>query len=633
MSQFSLMKKGHFLPYFLTQALGAFNDNLFKNILLLFVVFSALYSQQHSTMLVNVAAGLFILPFFLLSPIGGQLADKYEKSRLIRIIKACEIVIMTFAAGALWLQSVPAMLLALFLTGAQSAFFGPVKFALLPQHLSEKEIVGGNALVEMGTFIAILGGTLYAGYLFEYSHNVALVAGGSVVILSILGYLSSRAIPYAAANNPNLVINWNPITQVTKTYKAAKANRTVFLSILAISWFWFLGATYLTQLPNFSKLFISAEPKYVSLLLTLFSIGIALGSLACEKLSNHHIELGIIPIGALGISIFGIEFYFAAQHIAISDTMTVWGFITNNLRLVMDLILISAFSAIYVVPLNALIQERSDKESQAQVIAANNVMNAFFMVLSAAVSILMLSVFKLSIPQFLLVVAVVNIFVTLYVFAQVQEFLVRFVVWVVTHIMYRIKVKGTENIPSEGAAVLVCNHVSYVDALLIAATCNRPVRFVMDKDIANMPVMKYFFRWAKTIPICAAGKSPSIYKKAFKTIAEDLEAGEIVCIFPEGKLTWSGELNEFRRGIERIIEQTPVPVIPMGLKGVWGSFFSHEGGRAFTTRPKRFWSKLEVVVDKPVAPQHVSAPMLQEIVQELVYGQPSLQQDMLSTPE
>ena len=619
MNQFTLLGKKRFLPFFGTQALGAFNDNLFKNVLLLFIAFSGIYNQAESTSLINLAAGLFILPFFLLSPIGGQLADKYEKSALIRKIKLAEIAIMSGGAIALWFNYVPALLVILFLMGAQSALFGPVKFALMPQHLTDRELVGGNAVVEMGTFVAILGGTVAAGLLFTIEDSTLLVTG-SVLSLALLGYLSSRFIPHAKANDPSLVMNWNPFTQLVKTVNHARKNRTIFLSILAISWFWFIGATYLTQLPNFARDYLGGNPQLVTVLLTVFSVGIAVGSLLCEKLSGGQVELGIIPVGAIGISVFGFDLYFASQQVVVESGITASEFVTygENLRMLFDLAMVSAFGGIFVVPLNALIQQRSEAKSRAQTIAANNVMNALFMVLSAAVAVLLLNVFELSILELFLVLSVGNALVAIYVFSQVHEFMLRFVVWLLTRTVYRLNYKGLDNIPENGAAVLVCNHVSYVDALLIAGACRRPVRFVMDKDIANMPVAKYFFKWIKAIPICAQGKSPKIYKQAFGRISEELAAGEVVCIFPEGKLTKTGEMNEFKKGIEKIISRNPVPVVPLGLIGVWGSFFSHERGRAFTTLPSRFWSKIEIVAGKAVEPEQVSAKDLQEKVQQLI---------------
>jgi len=618
-SQFTLFKQRRFLPYFVTQALGAFNDNLFKNTLLLFITFIGLQSQQQSTLLTNIAAGLFILPFFLFSAIGGQLADKFEKSRLIRVIKLAEIVIMIAGAAALMLGQTYLLLAILFLMGTQSAFFGPVKFSLLPQHLNRAELVGGNGLIEMGTFIAILAGTIVAGLMFEFD-NALLIVANLVIAFSLLGYWASRSIPHAPANDPTLVINWNPISSIKKTVTSIKQQRSLYLSILAISWFWFLGAGYLTQFPTFVKQNLGGNTQLVTLLLTVFSFGVGLGSLLCERLSGRTIELGIIPLGSIGISVFGIDLYFASQSLVVTDNMTAWAFLSHgaNYRLMADLLLLALSSGIYVVPLNSIIQTRGDDKCRAQIIAANNVLNALFMVISAITAIVLLSVFELSIAQYFLVLALVNIAVAGYIYYQVTEFALRFIIWIISHTMYRVKHRGLANIPETGAAVLVCNHVSYVDALLIAGACRRPIRFVMDRDIANMPLMKYVFKWAKSIPICAQAKDPETFARAFEQISAELKNGELVCIFPEGKLTRTGELNPFKTGIEKILATDPVPVIPMALTGLWGSFFSHKDGFAFTTKPRRFWSRVHLTAEQAVPAQAATAAVLQNSVAEMI---------------
>lgn len=618
-SQFDLFKQRRFLPYFVTQALGAFNDNLFKNTLLLFIAFFGVQSQQQSALLTNVAAGLFILPFFLFSAIGGQLADKYEKSKLIRYIKLAEILIMVVGAIALYIENTYLLLGVLFLMGMQSAFFGPVKFSLLPQHLNRRELVGGNGLIEMGTFIAILAGTIAAGVIFEYS-NALLIVAALVVMLAVIGYVASRSIPTASANDPELSINWNPISSIIKTLVSIREQRALYLSILAISWFWFLGAGYLTQFPTFVKQTLGGNTQLVTLLLTVFSLGVGIGSLLCERLSGQRIELGIIPIGSIGISLFGIDLYFATQSLIISDNMSALQFLSHreNYRMLADLLLLALFSGIYVVPLNALIQTRGDDQCRAQIIAANNVLNALFMVLSAAAAIVLLSVMEISIAQYFLVLALVNIMIAGYIYWQVNEFVLRFVIWIISHTMYRVKHKGLDNIPETGAAVLVCNHVSYVDALLIAGACRRPIRFVMDKNIASMPLMSTIFKWAKIIPICSYNKDPQTFNNAFEQISSELRNGELVCIFPEGKLTKDGELDKFKSGIEKIIARDPVPVIPMALTGLWGSFFSHKDGIALTKKPRRFWSRVELEIDELVLPDQASAAHLQTKVDALI---------------
>ncbi len=618
-SQFSLLGKRRFLPYFLTQALGAFNDNLYKNALLLMIAFGGLTAAGQSSLLTNLAAGIFILPFFLFSPVAGQIADKMEKSRLIRRVKLLEVVIMALAAVWIIGSNIWALMALLFLMGLQSAIFGPVKFALLPQHLDSDELVGGNALVETGTFIAILAGTICAGVLFDFSDSRYWIAS-AVVVFSLLGLAASRYIPEASANDPDLKINWNPFTELRNTIRQARHNRSVLLSIVAISWFWFIGASYLTQFPNFSKEYLGGSTQLVTLLLTLFSLGVAAGSLLCDKLSGHKVELGIVPIGSIGMSVFGVDLWFAMDHLQVTTDMTAMAFVSQpeNWRLMLDIALVSASGGLFVVPLQALIQQRSDDHNRAQVIAANNVLNALFMVISAAFGIVCLVLLEMSIRDYFLVLAIMNLVVATYVYAQVPEFVLRFLIWILSHSMYRVSHKGLEHIPEEGPAVLVCNHVSYVDALLIAGAYHRPIRFVMDKGIAQMPGLKTFFRFARTIPICSPKADPVMYEQAFERIREELADGELVCIFPEGRLTRDGELATFRKGIERIVQETPVPVVPMALQGLWGSFFSHKDGHALTTRPKRFWSRVSLTAAPAIPPEQVTAEALQQTVKGLL---------------
>lgn len=617
--QFSLLKKQRFLPYFLTQALGAFNDNLYKNALLLLITFGGISAQTDSALLTNLAAGLFILPFFLFSPIAGQIADKLEKSKLIRWVKGLEVIIMALAATAILMGNIGMMMLLLFLMGLQSAIFGPVKFALLPQHLNDEELVGGNALVEMGTFLAILIGTITAGIFFDFEQGQYWIAGG-IVGFAILGFLSSQFIPRAAANNPNLKVNWNPFTEMVNTLKQARENRSVYLSIVAISWFWFIGASYLTQFPNFARDYLGGSTQVVTLLLTLFSLGVALGSLLCEKLSGHKIELGIVPIGSIGMSIFGIDLYFSVTGIQVITDMSAMVFIqqAENWRLMFDIAMVSAFGGLFVVPLQALIQHRSEEKNRAQIIAANNMLNAIFMVASAGVGILALVVIELTIPEYFLVLAVMNLVVAVYVYSRVPEFVLRFFIWMLGHTLYRVKDKGLENIPETGPAVLVCNHVSFVDAMLIAGTYHRPIRFVMDRSISEMKGLKTFFKIAKTIPICSPKADIEVYENAFKRIKEELDNGELICIFPEGKLTTDGEVDTFKSGIERILKESPVPVVPLALGGLWGSFFSHKGGHALTTRPRRFWSKVTLTAAPLQSADTATAMSLEKSVKALL---------------
>lgn len=617
-SQFSLLKTRRFAPFFLTQFLGAFNDNVYKNSLMAMITFGLLSSTLDLSLMNNIGAMLFILPFFLFSALAGQLSDKYEKSYLIRRIKLLEIVIMCLGAIAFYFSMTAGLMLLLFLMGTQSAFFGPVKYSIIPQHLDNHELVGGNALVEMGTFLAILIGTLVASMLATQSDGILWVSA-IIISVAILGYLVSRKIPSAPAANPGLKVRFNPFTETWRTISYSREQKSVFLAVLAISWFWFLGAAYLTQIYGFAKDYLGGDQSVVMVLLATFSIGIATGSLLCERLSGHKVELGLVPLGSIGLTIFGIDLFLQSLPELGPELITAGQFLSSpsNLRIVADFLLIGVFGGFYIVPLYAMVQARSAPEKRSQVIAAINIMNALFMVVSAIVGIIVLGLLELTIPQFFLILAVLNALVAIYIYRTIPEFAMRFIIWVLTHTMYRVRHIDLHKIPDEGACVLVCNHVSFVDALLIGGACRRPVRFVTFKPIYNMPVLNFIFRTAKAIPIDSRKADPEGYEQAFARIADELKNGEVVCIFPEGKLTTDGEIDEFKNGISRILEQTPVPVIPMALRGLWGSFFSHKDRPALSQLPKRFWSKIDLVVGDSITPDQATPEHLQSKVGEL----------------
>ncbi|EOD9419664.1 MFS transporter [Vibrio campbellii] len=610
-----------FFPYFVTQCLGALNDNIYKNVLLLMVTYSQIDSLPMSAdLFVNLAAGLFILPFFLFSAHAGAIADNMDKAKLIRRLKLIELVIMSCAATAIMTQSAILMLVLLFMTGTQSAYFGPVKYALLPQALKSDELVKGNAWVEIGTFLSILIGTLSAGILLAVPNGM-IIASCIVITLSLLGFLSSANIP-ALPSKKSDKVKFEPITGLKKTLKLAQKQRGIWMSILAISWFWFMGATYLTQFPNFAREHLFADSTVVSLLLALFSVGIATGSWLCEKLSFNQVELGILPFGILGLTIFSADLLWAVPAIESfpSQYYDVKSFVaqSSHIRVMIDLFLVGVSGGVFIVPLYAFIQSRSEEGECAQSIAANNIMNALFMVASAAVSILVLSVLEFSIVELFAILAVGNFVVAIYVYRQVPEFTQRFISYLLSHCLYRVSVTGRQHIPEQGAALIVANHVSYVDALILMGTSTRPVRFVMDKSISELPVLKHVFRHAGVIPICSPRKCAETYKRAFEQIEQALNNDEVVCIFPEGRLTSNGELGEFRPGVEKILKRTPVPVIPMALKGLWGSFFSHKNGHALTKRPTRFWSRIEVNIGELLQPTMLDRHLLQKEVQDLL---------------
>ena len=627
MSQSHLLKTKRFLPLFLTQFLGAFNDNFFKNALIILVAFkNGTILGLQSSQAVVLAGGVFILPFFLFSATAGQISDRYEKSQLIRWIKLAEIAIMVIASIGFMTEHFELLLLSLFFMGIHSTAFGPLKYSILPQHLDDSEVVGGNALVEAGTFLAILFGTIAGGVLIALEPSGPLLVSCGLIATAALGYFTSRFIPLAPSVSEPIKIQWNPIGPTIDTIRMTRKNYFVFLAVMAISWFWFYGAAFLSLFPVYAKETLHADQSVVTLLLAIFSIGIAIGSLLCEMMSRKRLELGLVPFGSIGMSIFAADLFVNGTVSLLPRIneipITAWTMLQagQGIHILLDLLGLAIFSGFFIVPLYTYIQIRTAPAERSRVIAANNIINAIFMV-AASVALMGFIKANLNAPQIFFVLACMNAAVATYIYFFMPEFLLRFYAWCITRIMYRMKVRGHENIPADGPAVLVCNHVTYVDWLILAAGVKRPLRFVMDHSFYKGWLLRTLLNQAKVIPIASAKENPEILAQAFVRMKEELEAGEVICIFPEGMLTYDGAMNVFKPGIERMIKTTPVPVVPMALRNVWGSFFSRKGGAAIKKLPRRFWSAISLEIGKPVAPENVTAAGLQVAVQEL-YDRP-----------
>jgi len=616
-SQFQLMRERRFRPFFFTQFLGAFNDNVFKTALITLVTFRAgqLTSLDGKT-LATLLPGLFILPFFLFSATSGQIADKFEKSAIARAVKVFEIGVMLLAAWGFLNNQLWPLVGALFLMGMHSTLFGPVKYAYLPQQLKQEELIGGNGMIEMGTFVAILLGEVLGAWL-AISPLGSVATSATVVGLAVLGYWVSRGIPLSPAAAPELKINWNPLTETWRSIAFIRGNRTVWLSILGISWFWFYGATILAQFPNYAKEVLGGDESVFILLLTVFSFGIGAGSLLCEKLSGRKVEIGLVPFGAIGLTVFGVDLYFASLGVSMAASPVSFSTFLGaaaHWRVLADISLLGTFGGFYIVPLYALIQTRSEKSHQSRVIAANNILNALFMVISAGVSMLLFAL-GLSIPQLFLATALFNAVVAIYIYTLVPEFLMRFLVWLLVHGVYRLKTEGSEHIPDEGPALIACNHVSFVDALVIAAACPRPIRFIMDHRIFRIPVLNFIFREGRAIPIAPAREDAQMLERAYDEVAAALADGDLVGIFPEGGITETGEIMPFKGGVTRILERSPVPVVPMALRGLWHSFFSRKDGPAMT-RLERFkpLRSIGLAVGVPLAAEAVTPEALRDAI-------------------
>jgi len=618
-SQFNLLRERRFGPFFATQALGAFNDNAFRQGMVVLIGFQLGLSMEQAGFYAMVAPAIFILPFFLFSASAGQIAEMFEKTRLIRGLKLFEIAVMLVAVYAFHAHEIWLLFVVLFLMGLQSTLFGPIKYAILPQALREEELIGGNGLVEMGTSLAVLIGMMAGGSLMAFGGIGETAASVLVVGAAVLGYLASRAIPPAPATAPELKFNWNAASETLRVTRYVLKDRTIFNSILGISWFWFFGTVFTAQMPAYSQVFLGGSESVLNLTLALFSVGVGIGSLLCERLSGHKVEIGLVPLGSIGMSVFALDLYFARPLAATLAGLGAWEFILapGSVRVVIDLILIGLFAGLYIVPLFALVQSRTERSELSRVIAGNNILNALFMVVAAGLGI-GLTALGLSIPQIFLVVAILNAAVAIYIYTLVPEFLMRFLSWVLVNTLYRIRTSGLENIPERGPALLVCNHVSYMDALILAGCVRRPARFVMYYRIFNIPVLRFIFRTARAIPIAGAREDPALLDRAFDEVDRALAAGELVCIFPEGGLTADGEIATFRPGVERILARRPVPVVPLAIRGLWGSVFSRKDTRRGRARlPRRFWSRIDFVAGEAVGPEQANAAVLEQRVREL----------------
>lgn len=621
MHSMKLLARRRFAPLFWVQALGAFNDNVFKNALIILVTYRSMsIGVLDPAQTVAICGGLFILPFFLFSGVAGQIADHWPKTTLIPWIKLGEIGIMLLATAGLFSNSLPLLLLVLFLLGVQSSFFGPIKYGILPELLSDRELVGGNALVEMATFLAILLGTITGGVLIAAGGGAWWVSG-TVLAVALAGWLTTFLLLPTQASSPHKPVNWNPVTATGGILAHVGRERIIYLPVLGIAWFWFLGAGLLALFPDFSRETLQGNEYLVTYFLALFSIGIGTGSILCERLSKGRLELGLVPIGSIGMTIFILDLFLAGTPLPGRD-FSIGAFLSQwtGIRISLDIFFLSIFGGCYIVPLRTLIQQRSAAAHRASVIAASNIVNALFMVVSALFLVLLHQV-NIPVPYIFAILALLNAAIALYIYLLIPEFLYRLLCYLLANVSYRLKIEGEEHIPETGPVVLASNHVTFVDWLLIAGACRRPARFVMHHSFLKIPVARWFFKGARVIPIASGREAPQVLKLAFEEISQALENGEVVCIFPEGQITRDGAFNEFRAGIERIIQRNPAPVVPIALSGLWGSYFSRERGRAMSGNPLRWlWARVTLRIGKPIPPEEVTAEGVKAQVVALYEG-------------
>jgi 1-acyl-sn-glycerol-3-phosphate acyltransferase len=620
-NQFALLQQRRFAPFFWTQFLGAGNDNLFKFAFTMLVTYQVQVDWLPAHMAGLVIGAVFITPFLLFSATSGQLADKLDKAALMRWVKWLELLIMLVAAWGFAQHQISVLLGCVFLMGLHSTLFGPVKFAYLPQHLNASELTGGNGMVEMGTFVAILLGHVAGGFLVAIPQFGATYAAWACIGVAALGRVCAQAIPPSPSSTPGLRINWNPFTETWRNLQLARGNTVVFRSLLGISWMWFFGSVFLSQFPSFALQILHGDERVASLLMVVFSVGIAVGSLLCERLSRGQVEVGLVPLGAIGMSVFAIDLYFAARGLHSTGLQTWLSFLQApaHWRVMADLALLALFAGLYSVPMYALIQLRCQPSHRARIIAANNILNALFMVVSSLMVGALLQA-GLDVTQVFLLIGMLNALVMVYILFLLPEYFLRFMAFILTRCIYRFRIEGEHHIPQTGAAILISNHVSFIDAVLLMGASPRPVVFIMEHRIFQTPLLGWMFRLVKAIPIAPQRENPEIYHEAFARAAQALDRGDLICIFPEGAITADGTLGEFKGGLMKLLARSPVPVVPMALCNLWGSFFSRIENGVAMARPFRrgIWNRVNLVIGEPVAAAQANQQVLRERVLQLL---------------
>ena len=562
-NQYHLFQTPRFLPLLVTQFLGALNDNLFKNALVFLIIFRAADAAgDDGQVLVTVAAGAFIMPYFLFSATAGQLADKFEKSRLIRLIKLAEILIMGLAVGGFLWGNPFVMLAVLFLMGTQSTFFGPLKYAILPDHLHEDELIGGNALIEACTFLAILIGTVVGGVIILTENGRTLVSA-CIVALAACGWLWSLFIPRAEPPAPDLKLNPNVLAETWNIIRAATSRRDIRLTILGISWFWLVDATFLTQFPGLAKNVIGANEHVLILFLTTFAIGIGLGSLLCNKLLDGEITAKFVTFGALGMTLVTLDLFFATSGLAPTpeELQGIAAFLSQPTawRILADLTAISVCGGIFIVPLYAILQWRSEAAQRSRMVAANNIVNALFMVVGAVGATLMLLA-EMSVPDIFLVVSLVNGVVAIYVCGLLPDAIVKAALVAVLRVLYRVKIRGADNLKKAGKrVVIVANHVSFLDGVLLGAFLPTKPTFAVYTLIARQWWLKPFFAVVDVFPMDPT--NPMAIKSLIKEIQQDRHC----VIFPEGRLTVTGSLMKIYEGPGMIADKADAMLVPVRI--------------------------------------------------------------------
>jgi len=585
------LRSGRFASFLGAQFLGAANDNAFKATLTA-VVLATVATEAEQVRWSLLATALFPLPFLLLSPIAGFIADRFAKHRVLLWTKAPEVLAMGLAVVALERGDLPALMVVLFLMAAQSAFFSPAKYGLLPEALAHGELSMANGLLQMTTNLAILGGSVLGVLAFSWLRSDLGRVGWLYVAIAVAGTAAAAWVPRAPAGNPAAVREWLVLRAAWRDWVEVRRRPELVQTVAGIAWFYFLGAIFLAIVPVFGLAELGMAVESSALLLMVLSVGIAGGSLLAGRLSAGRVEIGLVPLGSLGLGVFALAL---AVHEGAGPR---WYGIPWSTTAI--LLWLGVSSGLFLVPLNALLQERSPDGMKGRIVAFSNVVTFAAVLLAAALSWVLTDVVRLDTRGLVLAVAGLTLAVTLYIVLLLPNFLVRLVLYLAVHAFYRIETRGLDRLP-RGGALLVANHVSWIDALLVGAATDRMVRFLMHRPYYEARPFHWLFRRMRAIPV-AAGDTPERRDASLAEARAEIEAGHLVCIFAEGAITRTGNLLRFRRGFERIADGMRAPIVPVCLDGVWGSIFSWQGGRLLFKRPRRFRPRLNVLIGEPMPP-------------------------------
>lgn len=598
-NQFLLMKDRRFLPLFITQFLGAFHDNLYKNALIVLILYQIAtatgMSDKTQALLTTLAAATLILPFFLFSAMGGQLADKFPKFKVIRWIKLAEVGVACLGALALWTQSLPLCFLNLFALGAQSAFFGPCKYSILPEQLQQDELIGGNALLNTGTFLAILVGTIAGASLMGLDYGIQIV-GSCMILISLVGYIASRSIPVGIAANPDIRFNPNPLSETYSVLKYTfSQHRDVVLALLGKGWFFCIGSLFISQFPNFVKTTLQAEETVFTFFTVLFSLGIGVGGLLNNRLLRGQVNATFVPLAALGLTAFCLDIYassFHAVHLADGALMSLSGFVSHlaHWRIILDVVMIAVFGGLFVVPLTAILQDRTDEKTRAQIMAGSSITNSLFMVASAVIATVLISI-GWSVPDLFFAFAFLNVAVAVFICGLLPDYLFKTVLQILFKCFYKVEVRGLENVAKAGKrAVIVGNHVSFLDPPLLAAYLPGKPMFAVNTQVANLWYVRPFLKLVDAFPVDPT--NPYSIKAMIRKVEEDRH----LVIFPEGRLTTTGNLMKIYDGPGLIADKAEAMILPVRLDGVQYTPFARLRG----LMPFKIFPKITITFLEPI---------------------------------